>query len=195
MTLQIKPITLRRACEFILQHHRHNQPPRGHKFSIGLERGAELVGVATAGRPVARHFDDGLTLEVNRTCTDGTRNANSMLYGAIWRCARAMGYQRAITYTQADETGASLRAAGWVKVKELEARKAGQSPAFNSKASATASATAVWRVCCGRSAAARSVLRRSGAGRRLLRQPAPHQDQPHGHGADHFSSCWARTQS
>lgn len=123
MSLRVKPITLKRACEFILQHHRHNQPPRGHKFSIGLERESELVGVATAGRPVARHFDDGLTLEVNRTCTDGTPNANSMLYGAVWRCAKAMGYQRAITYTQADETGASLRAAGWVKVKEIEARK------------------------------------------------------------------------
>lgn len=46
-----------------------------------------------------------------------------MLYGAAWRAAKAMGYQRAITYTQADETGASLRAAGWRKVKELKARK------------------------------------------------------------------------
>jgi hypothetical protein len=72
---------------------------------------------------VARHYDDGKTLEVNRTCTDGTRNANSMLYGAVWRAARAMGYVRCITYTQHDESGASLRAAGWVKVKSLDARK------------------------------------------------------------------------
>ena len=34
-----------------------------------------------------------------------------------------MGYKRCITYTQADETGANLRAHGWVKVKTLEARK------------------------------------------------------------------------
>lgn len=81
-----------------------------------------MVGVATAGRPIARHFDDGLTLEVNRTCTDGTRNVNSLLYGAIWRAAKAMGYRRCITYTQADESGASLRAAGWVRVKELPPR-------------------------------------------------------------------------
>lgn len=77
----------------------------------------------TAGRPVARHFDDGLTLEVNRTCTTGERNANSALYGAIWRAAKAMGYVRCITYTQANESGASLRAAGFVQVKELPARK------------------------------------------------------------------------
>lgn len=122
MSLRVAPITLRAACAFIAEHHRHNKPPRGHKFSIAAKDGDALVGVATAGRPVARHFDDGLTLEVNRTCTDGTANANSLLYGAIWRAAKAMGYQRCITYTQADETGASLRAAGWVQVKELEPR-------------------------------------------------------------------------
>jgi len=121
--LEIVPITLKAAKVFIAEHHRHNKPPTGHKFSIGLEKDGELIGVACAGRPVARHFDDGRTLEVNRTCTLGEKNANSMLYGAIWRCAKAMGYKRAITYIQADECGASLRAVGWVKVKEIEPRK------------------------------------------------------------------------
>lgn len=123
MTPTIVPITLRDAREFIAIHHRHNKPPVGWKFGIGLRLGQELVGVATAGRPIARHYDDGLTLEVNRTCTDGTKNANSMLYGAVWRAAKAMGYMRCITYTQADETGSSLRSAGWVRVKEIPARK------------------------------------------------------------------------
>lgn len=123
MTLTIVPITLRAACDFVSMHHRHNKPPRGHKFSIGLNASGLLVGVAIAGRPIARHFDDGVTLEINRTCTDGTDNANSKLYGAIWQAARAMGYLRCITYTQADESGASLRAVGWVRVKELDARK------------------------------------------------------------------------
>ena len=121
--LRIAPITLRDACAFIERHHRHNKPPRGWKFGVGVLSGAELVGVATAGRPVARAFDDGLTLEVNRTCTDGTRNANSMLYGAVWRAAKAMGYRRCITYTQHDESGASLRAVGWVRLKDLPPRK------------------------------------------------------------------------
>jgi hypothetical protein len=122
--VEIVPVTFRAACEFVKALHRHNKPPTGHKFSIGLQddTGA-LVGVGMAGRPVARQFDDGRTLEVNRTCTDGTRNANSMLYGAVWRAAKAMGYHRAITYTQHDESGASLRAAGWVRVNELPARK------------------------------------------------------------------------
>ena len=121
--MKIVPITLAKAKDFIKEHHRHNKPPTGHKFSIGLEDDSGvLIGVATAGRPVARAFDNGTTLEVNRTCTTGEKNANSMLYGAIWRCAKAMGYTRIITYTQFDESGSSLKAAGFIKVKELEPR-------------------------------------------------------------------------
>jgi hypothetical protein len=120
--MNVKPATFRQACAFVQELHRHNKPPRGHKFSIALWDADKQVGIAMAGRPVARAFDDGLTLEVNRTCTDGTPNANSMLYGAVARAAKAMGYMRIVTYTQADESGASLKAAGFVKVKELAAR-------------------------------------------------------------------------
>lgn len=131
--LIIVPITLRKACEFIKEHHRHNKPPRGHKFSVGLDSNGVLVGVAVAGRPIARSLDDGLTLEVARTCTDGTRNANSKLYGAIWKCAKAMGYKKCITYTQHDESGASLRAVGWIKDAELKPRKSWAESSGNSK--------------------------------------------------------------
>ena len=122
MTLNLAPIGYKAACDFVALHHRHNKPPRGWKFGIAVLDDTQMVGVAMAGRPIARHFDDGLTLEVNRTCTDGAKNANSMLYGAVWRAAKALGYRRCITYTQADESGTSLRAAGWVKVKELAPR-------------------------------------------------------------------------
>lgn len=121
--LILTPVTLKRAKEFIAEHHRHHKPPVGHKFSVGVaNENGELVGVACAGRPVSRVIDDGLTVEVNRTCTNGARNANSMLYGAIWRAAKALGYAQAITYTQDGESGASLRAAGWVVDKRLVAR-------------------------------------------------------------------------
>jgi hypothetical protein len=99
------------------------------KFALGVAEGDELVGVAMVGRPVARHFDDGLTLEVNRTAVaDGVRNANSLLYGAAWRAAKALGYRRLITYTQAGESGASLRAAGWVVIAEREPRAGWNAP-------------------------------------------------------------------
>lgn len=124
LTLTVVPLTMRAAAAFVEQHHRHNKPPRGHKFSIGVcDQLGTLRGVAMVGRPVARHFDDGLTAEVNRTCTDGTPNANSALYGAAWRIAHAMGYRRLVTYTQAQEPGTSLTAAGWARVRDLPARK------------------------------------------------------------------------
>lgn len=116
-------MTFRAASEFVSRLHRHNKPPRGCKFCLGVQdESGKLVGVAQCGRPIARAFDDGLTLEINRTCTDGTANANSCLYGACRAVAKAMGYRRLITYTQAEESGASLRGAGFVLVKKLEAR-------------------------------------------------------------------------
>lgn len=127
-SMKIKPITLKQAKQFVDEHHRHNKPPTGHKFSVGLFNGQKMLGVAIAGRPVARALDDGLTLEVTRTCTDGTRNANSMLYGAIVRAAKAMGYQKCVTYTQGDESGASLRGAGWIPTENLKARNGWDAP-------------------------------------------------------------------
>lgn len=130
MSLRLVPVSLRdAAAAFIKTWHRHHKAPLFHVFSVGVaDDDDRLVGVATVGRPVARHFCDGLTLEVNRTCTDGTSNANSMLYGAAWRGAKALGYRRLITYTQAGESGASLRGAGWVVVAELPARSGWNTP-------------------------------------------------------------------
>lgn len=122
MGLRLVPVSFADASAFVAAHHRHHEPPVGHKFSLGVATGDLLVGVAMVGRPVARNYDDGLTLEVNRTCTDGTPNANSMLYAAAWRATKALGYRRLITYTQAGETGASLRAVGWSVVAERPAR-------------------------------------------------------------------------
>ena len=110
--IELCPMTLKEANAYVEQHHRHHGPVVGHKFSIGLSDGEKIVGVAIVGRPVARHLDDGWTLEVNRLCTDGTRNACSMLYSAAWRAARAMGYKRLVTYILDTENGASLRASG-----------------------------------------------------------------------------------
>lgn len=116
MSLSIVPITLEEANAFVTMNHRHHKAVIGHKFSIAAADGATVHGVAIVGRPVARGNDDGWTLEVNRCCTDGTRNACSMLYGAAWRAAKAMGYRRLLTYTLPEEGGASLRAAGWALV-------------------------------------------------------------------------------
>lgn len=124
----LTPVTLRQAREFVKDYHRHNAAPQGHKFSIGLLREGRIVGVVIVGRPIARRQDDGKTAEVTRCCVlEGNPNANSALYGAAWRAARAMGYERIITYTLPSESGASLRAAGFKKIGETEAKKNGWS--------------------------------------------------------------------
>ncbi len=111
--LTLSPISLDEANEFVRLNHRHHKPVPGAKFCVGVSDGGRVVGVAIVGRPVARMLDDGWTLEVNRTCTDGAKNANSMLYGACCRATFALGYKRLITYTLPEESGASLRAANW----------------------------------------------------------------------------------
>ena len=112
--LELHPITLRQANEFVTQYHRHHKASQGHKFSIGVCRNRKLVGVCICGRPVSRYLDDGETLEVNRLCTDGTYDACSILYAAAYRAAIAMGYKRVITYILESEPGTSLKAAGFM---------------------------------------------------------------------------------
>lgn len=93
--------------------HRHSRPVVGCKFAVGVASETGLAGVAIAGRPVARLLDDGLAAEITRVCTDGTRNAASMLYGACRKALRSLGHRPIYTYTLPEEGGASLRAAGF----------------------------------------------------------------------------------
>ncbi|WP_119697019.1 XF1762 family protein [Microbacterium halotolerans] len=127
--LRVVPVDLATAKAFVTAHHRHHEPPVGHKFSVGVARGDQLVGVAIVGRPVSRVIQaEARTLEVIRTATDGTHNANSMLYGAARRAAFALGYDCLITYTQEGETGASLRAAGYRVIAQRPPRKGWDTP-------------------------------------------------------------------
>jgi hypothetical protein len=118
MTLILSPITLKEANAFVRAHHRHHPPVRGCVCCVAVSAADRVCGVAIVGRPKARLSQDGWTAEVTRVATDGTRNACSILYGATWRAARALGYRRLITFTLPEEGGASLRAAGWKKIGE-----------------------------------------------------------------------------
>lgn len=113
MTLALVPITLREANAFVAARHRHHGPARGCIVCVAVaeeyERGMVICGVAIVGRPVARRSDDGWTAEVTRCCTNGARNACSMLYGAAWRAVRALGYRRLVTYTLPSEGGLAPR--------------------------------------------------------------------------------------
>lgn len=124
MTHHCEPIALATANAYVIAWHRHSRPVVGHLYSLGLF-GADLTlhGVAIVGRPVARHLDDGQTVEVTRLATDGTRNACSQLYAAACREARRRGYLRVVTYTLATETGASIRASGFTEAARTRGRQ------------------------------------------------------------------------
>lgn len=111
--MEIRPISFASACDFINQNHRHHKATVGCKFCLSLYDNEKLVGVAVCGRPVSRHLDDGTACEINRLCTNGTRNACSMLYGACCRVAKEMGYKKIITYILESENGASLKASNF----------------------------------------------------------------------------------
>jgi hypothetical protein len=125
MRLQVVPMTISDANEFVDNFHRHNKPVRGAKFAIGASYNDQLVGVAIIGRPISRHMDDGFTAEAVRVCTNDTspNNTNSFLYGRCWRIWQQMGGRRMITYTLQSESGSSLKAAGYKIIGETSTDK------------------------------------------------------------------------
>ena len=121
LQLRVRPITLRAANDFVQAHHRHNGRTArdGGKFALGCDLGSVLIGVAIVGNPLSATYMDkgtyGHVAEVLRTCTDTSapKGAVSFLYGVCTRVCREMGFDRLISYTLQDESGASLKGAGW----------------------------------------------------------------------------------
>jgi hypothetical protein len=116
-SLRPVPVTFAEANRYVADFHRHTGPLPSARLVVGITDAAGLLrGVAIAGLPKARMLMARDTLEVNRVCTDGVPNGCSMLYAAITRAAKALGYARLLTYTLERETGASLKASGWTEV-------------------------------------------------------------------------------
>lgn len=127
MKLTVQPTTLRKANDFVADHHRHSgrTARNGGKFAIAAIFDGETVGVAIVGNPVSATLMDGVTAEVLRCCVlpEAPRNACSFLYGRCWRIWNQMGGRRLITYTLQAESGASLRGAGWKILGEVKPHK------------------------------------------------------------------------
>jgi hypothetical protein len=122
MRLQLKPIPLRVANDYISKHHGHHGRARGCKFTIGCYVGDLLVGVVVVERPKARHLDDGWTLELSRVCTGQHPHVASKLIAAATRAAFAMGARYVLSYTLASEDGVSYRAASWRRMEDTDGR-------------------------------------------------------------------------
>ena len=123
MTLRARPIYRTEARRWIWEHHRHNVPPAGWLGAVAIEDDGRLCGVGTLGRPSGPALQNGTTAEITRCCTDGTKNAASMIYGRLARAAAAFGYVHVVTYTLASEPGTSLRAAGFTLESAPRARE------------------------------------------------------------------------
>ncbi|MDQ2729778.1 MAG: hypothetical protein M3Y91_18395 [Actinomycetota bacterium] len=129
-SLQLVPVTLAEAKRFVGCHHRHALPPVTWRFGVGVDSDGGLAGVGMAGNPTARKLAqaDPYPIEIVRVTVVDAANACSMLYAALCRAARALGYRRAITYTLATEPGTSLRAAGFTLAAELPTSRGWDQP-------------------------------------------------------------------
>jgi hypothetical protein len=79
----------------------------------------ESVAVGIAGHP-ARVWQGTRRICITRIAVEHpptgdrrARNAHTMLYGALCRASKALGYLEAWTYTLPEESGESLRGAGF----------------------------------------------------------------------------------
>jgi len=115
----IGPYPVKYAHEWNAETHRRLKKLTGAMWCIGLWDGPTMRGLAVVGRPCRMLDAPARTripvLEVIRVAVvEGTKNGCSTLYGACSRAGRDMGLDGMLTYIHDDETGVSLRAAGWV---------------------------------------------------------------------------------
>lgn len=120
MKLLLRPITVKRqgAIGFIAATHRRLPRVQGGMWAACVREAESqrVVGVVLVGWPSRVQTNELCEhLRVLRCAVEpGVPNACSMLYGAAWRAARALGAVRMDTFTHLDEPGTSLRAAGWI---------------------------------------------------------------------------------
>ncbi len=110
--LEVVPCTVKAAKRHVRRWHRHLPRVHGGLFAAALAVDGQVVGVAMAGNP-PRLWQGSGRVVISRVATDGAENGCSMLYGALCRAAKALGYREAWTYTLPEEPGTSLRAAGF----------------------------------------------------------------------------------
>ncbi len=87
MDLRLAPITVQSALDFIAARGIHQPVPPGSQFAISAASETLLHGVI-----IMNMRDDECSLVY--LYTDGTALVGSLLYGAAWRAAKALGYKQ-----------------------------------------------------------------------------------------------------
>jgi hypothetical protein len=119
--LKIKDCTVGSAQRWIAEVHRHLPKIQGGLFACAVALKGERVGVALAANPARKWQGTGRFVIARVAVQPGLlweddRHAApycTMLYGALCRAGKALGYNEAWTYTLESEPGTSLRAAGF----------------------------------------------------------------------------------
>jgi hypothetical protein len=116
--MQVKPITIKAANDFIKEYHRHHRPTIRNcgKWALAaIDTDENMVGVVIAGNPVSATYMDGFTIELTRLCVKeyAPKGTCSFLLSRCCKIWRAMGGEKIITYTLDSESGSSLKGAGW----------------------------------------------------------------------------------
>jgi hypothetical protein len=82
------PMTVQEASQFLSSHERHYKTKAYPVFAIGLKdketRGAVIVGRKGSEAVLAHIYCDGVS------------QGYTLLYGAAWRAAKALGYSRMV---------------------------------------------------------------------------------------------------
>lgn len=110
--MKTRPFTIKAARAWVREVHRHLKIVNGGRFAVAAEHDGKVVGVGIVGNG-PRVWEGTTKMVITRVATDGTRNACSLIYGALCRAGRALGYTEAWTYTLPEESGTSLRASGF----------------------------------------------------------------------------------
>lgn len=129
-------MTVKTAQGLIADVHRHLKKVQGGLFAACVMDGDDTVGVGLAANPARVWQGTGRFVIARVAVMEGHPNACSMLYGALCRAGKALGYREAWTYTLPDEPGTSLRAAGFeymgmTKAEEWDREKRPRAAAVN----------------------------------------------------------------
>lgn len=116
MAPRLAPITVKAALAIVKRWHRHLPNLQGGLFAVAVvdpDLVPPVCGVGIAGNPSRVWQGDGRVVITRVALRDDVQNGCSMVYGALSRAAKALGYSEVWTYTLPDEPGTSLRAAGF----------------------------------------------------------------------------------
>ena len=137
MILTNVKLSLQEAQSFVAENHRHSEPLKRHKFSIGAVDYKDsnaigfdvnsLLGIATVDVPSSKWNRRRDHVEIRRLCTKGQKDVASFLLGKAKSACFAMGYKCVITYTRPHESGISLKASGfWMQKATIKKNKKGE---------------------------------------------------------------------